>query len=361
MFWMLGYIKKLVILGIIFLTVLFVLFIINQTTQVVNLAGNVHPLLGQIVLFTLLAVYTAVIVIPLVAILKRPAVLFPPEDTEGEAYSAFIEKLAARLKKNPNIETADINPDDISSIEEALKGLNNKADESIKSAAANVFIMTAISQYGALDAVIVALAQFRMIWQVTLLYNQRPSLRELTYLYGNVFATAFLATRIENLDLLEDQLEPVIASIMGSSFSSMTPALNTAANIITNSVIQGSANAYLTLRVGVITKNYCASLTRQDRSQLRRIAAIQAAALLAKVLGSSTYNVTRAVIRATAKTGKRPFRYGQDVVTRSSRKTWDAGKTTLRKSEALAKRLGLALKGSGRRFKLYFVKPKPEE
>ncbi len=44
-----------------------------------------------------------------------------------------------------------------------------------------------------------------------------------------VFATAFFATRIENLDLLEDQLEPVIASIMGSSFSSLTPAFNTAA------------------------------------------------------------------------------------------------------------------------------------
>lgn len=171
---MLGYIKKFVILAIIFLSVLFVLFVINQTNQVVNLAGNVHPLLGQIVLFTLLAVYAAIIFIPLVAILRRPAVLFPPEDTEDEAYRVFIAKLAARLKKNPNIETADINPDDISSIKEALKGLNNKADDSIKSAAANVFIMTAISQYGALDAVIVALAQFRMIWQVTLLYNQRP-------------------------------------------------------------------------------------------------------------------------------------------------------------------------------------------
>ncbi len=357
---MLGYVKKVITLGIIFLTILFVLFVINQTNQVVTLAANIHPLFGQLVLLTLLAVYAAAVIIPLVVILKRPAVLFPPEDTEGEEYRVFLSRLASRLKKNPNVEATDINPDDLPSIEKALKGLNNKADESIKSAASNVFIMTAISQYGALDAVIVILAQFRMIWQVTLLYNQRPSLRELAYLYGNVFATAFLATRIENMDLLEDQLEPVIASIMGSTFSSMTPALNTAANLITNSVIQGSANAYLTLRVGVITKNYCASLTRQERSQLRRIASVQAAALLAKVLGESTYNVTRAVLRATAKTGKRPFRYGHGIVTRSTRKTWDAGKATLRKSEALARRFGGAVQDSGRKFKLNFIKPKPD-
>jgi len=356
-----GHLKKLVILVVLFLTLLFILFVINQTAQVVNLVSSINPLLGQVVLILLLVLYLAAVAVPLVAIIKRPAALLPPRDTEGEAYRLYLKKLAERLRKNTHLENKDIDFTNMAAIEEALNNLNRKADDRIKTAASNVFIMTAISQYGALDAIIVGLAQFRMIWQVTLLYNQRPTLRELGYLYSNVFATAFLATRIENLDLLEDQLEPVIASIMGSSFSSMTPALNTAANVITNSIIQGSANAYLTLRVGVITKNYCASLVHPERSNLRRVAAVQAAALLAKVLSESSYNVTRAVVRATAKTGKRPFRYGQEVVSKTSMKTWEAGKTTLRKSEDLSKRLGSALKDGGRRFKLFFVKPDPEE
>lgn len=356
-----GQLKKLIILAILFFTLLFILFVINQTAQVVNLVSNINPLLGQVVLFILLALYILAIAIPLMAIIKRPVALLPPRDTEGKAYQLYLKKLAERLRKNKHLANKDIEVTNMATIEEALTSLNIKADERIKTAASNVFIMTAISQYGALDAVIVALAQFRMIWQVTLLYNQRPTLREVGYLYSNVFATAFLATRIENLDLLEDQLEPVIASIMGSSFSSMTPALNTAANVITNSIIQGSANAYLTLRVGVITKDYCASLVRPERNKVRRIAAVQAAALLAKVLSESSYNVTRAVVRATAKTGKRPFRYGQEVVSKTSRKTWEAGKTTLRKSEDLTKRLGSALKDGGRRFKLFFVKPDPDE
>ncbi len=101
MFRVLGYIKKLVILGVIFWTVLFVLFVINETSQVVNLAANVHPLFGQFALFALLTVYATAVVIPLAAILKRLAVLFPPEDTGGEAYRVFIEKAGSKAKKEP--------------------------------------------------------------------------------------------------------------------------------------------------------------------------------------------------------------------------------------------------------------------
>jgi len=350
---MFGFIKRVLIMVALFLTVLMVIFVINQTNQLVSFAAGISPLLGQVALYLLLTIYAAVIIIPLVAIYSKPAALLPPENMESEAYRAYLKKLAARLAKNPHLEKVAVDPEQPKEIEVALKKLDGIADEAIKSAASGVFIMTAISQYGALDAVIVIITQLRMIWQVTTLYNQRPTLRELAYLYGNVFATAFLATRIENLDLIEDQLEPIIASLMGSSLSSMTPALNTAANIITNSVINGSANAFLTLRVGVITKQYCASLIRPERSTLRRAAMVQATALLAKVLSDSTYQVSRSILRATAKAGKRPFRYGHSVVSQATKKTVDAGKYTLKQSEELARRIGNAFKSSGRGLKLY--------
>lgn len=354
---MLGTIKKLVFLVAMFFTVLFVIFVINQTNQLVSLAAGVNAALGQVVLYTLLILYTFIIVVPLAILFKRPRALVPPTDIESEAYRNYLAKLSARLSKNPLLKDTAIDPGSSESIKEALKILNKHADEKIKESASGVFIMTAISQYGALDAVIVILSQFRMIWQVAFVYNQRPTLNEITYLYSNVFATAFLATKIENLDVLEDQLEPVIASIMGSSLSSLTPALNTAANVITNAVIQGSANAFLTLRVGVIARHYCAAIVRPERSSLRHAAAVRASALLAVVLGESTYKVTRAVVRATAKTGRRPFRYGHGLVTGASKKTWAAGKTTLKRSEDLARSLGKSVKESGKKLKYYFIKP----
>ncbi len=357
---MLGTIKKLVFLAAMFFTVLFVIFVINQTNQLVSFAAGINAGLGQVVLYTLLILYAFIIAVPLITLFKRPRALIPPADIESENYRDYLVKLTARLSKNPLLKDTAIDPGVPESIEEALKILNKHADEKIKESASSVFIMTAISQYGALDAFIVILSQFRMIWQVAVVYNQRPTLNEITYLYSNVFATAFLATRIENLDILEDQLEPVIASIMGSSLSSLTPALNTAANVITNAVIQGSANAFLTLRVGVIARHYCASIVRPERSSLRHAAAVRASALLAVVLGESTYKVTRAVVRATAKTGRRPIRYGHGLVTGASKKTWAAGKATLKKSEDLARSLGNSFKESGKKFKYYFKKPKAE-
>ncbi len=357
---MFGFIRKIMIVAVLFFTLLLVMFVINQTNQLIAFFAGLHPLLGQIVLFVLLTIYAAIIITPLAVIYSKPAALLPPADTEGADYKLYLKKLAARLSKNPYLDKLPLDAGNKEAIEAALRKLDAQADEVIKKAASGVFIMTAISQYGALDAVIVIITQLRMIWQVTTLYNQRPTLRELAYLYGNVFTTAFLATRIENLDLIEDQLEPIIASLMGSSLSSLAPTFNTAATIITNSVINGSANAFLTLRVGVITRQYCASLIRPERSTLRRAAMVQASALLAKVLSDSTYQVTKSILRATAKAGKRPFRYGHSLVSKATRKTVDTGKLTLKQGEELARRLGDAARNSGQKLKFYLDGTEPE-
>lgn len=348
------YVKQLMGLAVLVLAILFMLFVINQTAQIVNLAGSVNPVLGQVVLFVLLILYAAIIIVPVVWMAKMPRPLFPPVSTAGEEYREYITRLGHRLAKNPHLEGVSIVADDPASVEGALGVLNKKADERIKSAASNVFIMTAISQYGALDAIIVLIAQFRMVWQVTTLYNQRPTLRELIYLYTNVFATAFLASRIENLNLLEDQLEPVIASIMGSSLSSLTPAFSTAATVVTNSIIQGSANAFLTLRVGVITRMYCSSLTKQEKGQLRRAAAVQAASMLGKVLGESAYTVSRIVFKAAARAGKRPFRYGHDIITRTT-------KSTIKKSGEFVNDLTGTMKKRSGKFWVFSRKKLDEE
>ncbi len=341
---MLRYLKQLTGIIVLILTFFFLLFVINQTVQLVSYAGNVSPVLGRVVLYALLLIYAGIIIIPLLWIGRMPRALFPPEQTDGAAYHDYLCKLSRRLSQNPHLKGLTVDAGDISSLERALKVLDEKADEKIKAGAANVFIMTAISQYGALDALIVLLAQFRMIWQVTTLYHQRPTLKELTYLYSNVLATAFLASKIENLEILEEQLEPVIASVMGSSLSALTPAFTAAANIVTNAVIQGSANAFLTLRVGVITKMYCASLTRPEKGAIRRSAAFQAASLLGKVLSASAYTVSKIVFKAATKAGTRPLRHGQEFIVSASQNAWDASKKAGKKGAELAAGLSDMLK-----------------
>ncbi len=353
-----NHVRRIILLVALLLTVLFILFVINQTAQVVNLASTLHPFLGQVVLFILLIFYAALIIFPLVWAFKMPPALIPPEKEEGEEYKRYVENLGLRLAQNPHLEGLPVDPQDTSSIEKALAKLNEKADENIKSASSNVFIMTAISQYGALDTFIVLIAQFRMLWQVMTLYNQRPNLREILYLFSNVFATAFLASRIENIDILDDQLEPVIATIMGSSLTSLTPAFSATSTIVVNSVIQGSANAFLTLRVGIITKMYCSSLTRQEKSTLRRAAAVQAASMLGKVLGESGQTVSKIILRAAGRAGVKPFRYGQDLITKTGQSTWKAGKYTVKKGGGFVQDVTSLLKQKSMDFSNLFFKNK---
>ena len=71
--------------------------------------------------------------------------------------------------------------------------LEKESNQIIQRNASAVFLTTAISQNGRLDSLTVLATQIRMVWQIAHLYNQRPSLREMSWLYGNVAVTTLLA------------------------------------------------------------------------------------------------------------------------------------------------------------------------
>src|SRR5262249_32923873 len=160
---------------------------------------------------------------------------------------------------NPHLAGRSFQLNDQPGIEAALKVLDSQVDEMIKKTASTVFLSTALSQNGRLDALMVLTAQTRMIWQGACVYHHRPSLREMIRLYNNVGVTVFMASEIEDLDLTE-QVEPVIKTAISGSLASLLPGISSISSIVTQSILDGTANAYLTLRVGVICRTYCAAL-----------------------------------------------------------------------------------------------------
>ena len=80
--------------------------------------------------------------------------------------------------------------------------LDARAEDIIKDTASQVFISTAVSQNGNLDAILVLSAQSRMVWQVAHVYYQRPALREMAQLYANVIPTAFFASKLDDIDIV---------------------------------------------------------------------------------------------------------------------------------------------------------------
>jgi Domain of unknown function (DUF697) len=295
MTWAIRWIAALVIVSV-------TLFILNQTSQVVMLAHTLHPWAGRAVLVLLLGFYAVAIAVPVLIWTRIPKALTPPVDGEASPdYPKYIEALHARLKRNPR------SPNDLepgrAGIEAAFRSLDAQSGDLIRKTASTIFVVTAISQNGRLDGIMVLAAQTRMIWQITRMYNQRPSLQELLQLYTNVAMTIFVATELDDLDIA-DQVEPVITAAIGSSVVGMIPGAAMVASIVTQALLEGAANAYLTLRVGIICQNYCKSVfTPFDVKRARRQASLSAAKTLGTIVMGSSGKVVKAILDAAKKAG----------------------------------------------------------
>jgi len=269
----------------------FVLFVVNQTAQVVGLADRVSPAFGTAVLWFLLGLYAALLIVAAVFFLRLPEPLVPPESETEPGFTRHIEALRKRLGANPRLNGYDLSGRE--GIEKALKALDRECDVVIRDSASAVFVSTAISQSGRLDTIFVLTAHFRMVARIASVHSQRPSFRDLINLYANVAATAFVAGDLDEAEIGE-QIEPILSSAL-SAVSLSVPGVQAAASIVVNSIITGAANAFLTLRVGIIARRYCGSLVVYDRRALRRSATAEAAKLLGSIVKTGTARISRAL------------------------------------------------------------------
>jgi hypothetical protein len=272
------------------LLISFAVIIINQTSQLVTLADRVHPSFGSAVFWSLIALYGFCLIVPLFLLLRLPKPLNPPATELDPAFPRHLERLGKRLSRNPLLSDPTIVSRE--EIDNALITLDSAADHRSRAAASQVFITTAISQNGSLDALLVLAAQSKLILEIARVYYQRPTLRDLIFLYTNVGATAFIAGELEDLDLSE-QVQPVLTSVLGSAAGAI-PGLGAATNLFVNSVVTGTGNAFLTLRVGSICKQYCRATVLPERRAIRRMAVVEAASMLGVIARDGAKRVATA-------------------------------------------------------------------
>jgi hypothetical protein len=287
--------KKIVLFVSVLIIFFFILFVVNQTAQVIQLADKVSSSFGNFLLWALLLVYAILIFIPVFLFLSLPRSLAPPKSEDAPEFNAYLAALRKRLASNSHVKGLELL--NRQHVEQALSVLGKKSDEIIQRTASTVFISTAISQSGRLDAFLVLSAQSRMVWRIARLYYQRPTLRDLIRLYANVAGTAFLASELEDVDIRE-QVEPVLSSTLGA-LAVTIPGVQLAASLLANSVLTGTANAFLTLRVGIIARRYCGSLVITEKGTLRRTASAEAAKLLGSIVRQGTTKVSKALWKAS--------------------------------------------------------------
>ena len=304
-------IKKLVLPLSILVILGFILFMINQISGVYLLVRANSELAANVLLVALATLTLALICWPFILYAKLPKPLtLPRSEEELKTYQA---KLLRRLKSNQILKQAGAVPMSNESIDESLKVLDKEASKVIHETATAVFLTTSVSQNGKLDALTILATQSRMVWKLAHVYYQRPTLREITYLYANVAGASFLASEIEDLDISQ-QIEPVISSFLKSSAGRSIPVIGPTAHIVLDSLLEGSTNAFLTLRVGHMAKRYCGCNQVTTRSSLRKEAFHGATRELRTIIIESSGRIITGLAKATRKAGADTIRSGWEGI-----------------------------------------------
>jgi hypothetical protein len=138
-------------------------------------------------------------------------------------------------------------------------------------------ISTAISQNGRLDFLTVVFVNIKMIAKIVEAIGFRPTYPELAKLIVQVMTIALVAEGLENLDLNDVLPQQTLNSLGEVPF--IKPILS--------STTQGISNALLTLRVGIVAREYLMSNSESEVANIRKTAFLEAASLTPSVFADA--------------------------------------------------------------------------
>lgn len=153
--------------------------------------------------------------------------------------------------------------------------------------AKTMMVSTAICQNGKLDMISVFVVNLKMIKELVIAAGFRPSYIKLGKISARILITALIAEGIEDkvnlMEVLPDSFAKNIEKV---------PLLGTVAE----SVLQGTVNALLCLRVGIITRKYLfADSNLKTKADIKLEAIKESAVLLPSVVAEFTKTLGKAV------------------------------------------------------------------
>ncbi len=254
MTYFLRFLKFCGILSVIALAVIFFQF----NVFAMNFADSLRAGTGWMAFLALCALEAAGFALLFLSWYPRRSKLVLHASPTREQLDAFSAEMAKRLRGNELVRQAGISPDQPDFVPKALEALDAKAEEIIRQDSRRIFLGTALSQNGRLDAVIVFVALTRMVWRVSKIYNQRPTPAEIWSVYSTVSSSAFIAFSIDALDIPRTVTEAMNALLpaVGPHVAGTTmPFMGSAMTVFTSSMLDGAANGLLAVRCGILTKN----------------------------------------------------------------------------------------------------------
>lgn len=281
---------------------------------------------------------------------RAPRLVLRDDPTEADR-QAFARELERRLKKNPHVRAAGLRATDEHFLEKALDVLDARAGEEIRNSAKRVFLGTALSQNGRLDALIVFVSLARMVWRVSGIYNQRPTPAELWSVYSTVSSATFISFSIEALDIprtITESMNELLPAVTPAMAASSVPLMGPMMQQCTSAVIDGAANCLLAIRAGVVTRSAFrfAALGREEARQQAcvREAGTMLAEISRETVGAIVEAFRKQLVNLPASMGQKISETVGTVADSALEKTRGAAQSVARGGTAVA---GAVSNGAG--------------
>ena len=258
----------------------FLLSLVSAISQVADFADRAIPGAAVWIFWGLMLTFAGLLLFSLRLFFSLPKSPIPPAGDDPAAAQAYREALCEHLRRNPLLSGIEIASGD--DVPGAMATLGENADSLVKRTASTVFVSTAVMQNGRLDGLFVLVSQLRLVWRIAVIYRGRPSPRQLLSLYSNVGANVLIADNLQEVDFAEIAT-PIVAAIF-PSIKGGIPGLQGISTLLVNSLANGAANAFLTLRVGLIARAYCEALTVPAAGAVRKAATIESLSLVADIV-----------------------------------------------------------------------------
>lgn len=266
--------KVWLIILLVSLAILVLLGLVSSALEIGERLRNIHFSL-EIAFYVLIAVVIVVgIVYPIVGVFHKPIFsLDQLHDFDGNVKLKWCKKLVNNLIENTKLSEEE---------QVQLRGFlkeGNEADDrlieffdrkivpEIKSeifkTAKRVFIVTAVSQNSVFDMLGTASLNFMLIKKITELCGFRPNNLQIARLYVRVLSMTVLAGVLESINV-----EGIVSKVAESFISAPIASL---VGVAVASAMQGATNALLTVRLGVMTKNYLLNAdVSKTQSEIRK-------------------------------------------------------------------------------------------
>ncbi len=251
------------------LLVLFIL--IGSVLTIGDHLMSANTVLGIVFYVLVVALVIVGIVYPVVRVFTHPVFsLYRLHDQQGRAKMRWCRRLANNL-----IQNAELTAEERAAVHACLETGSDADDQLIaffnahivptldaetRSAAKAVFFATAISRSALVDIVTMLTINFNLVKAIVERCGFRPTTAALWRLYGRVMLSALVAAGLEDIDL-----DGLLGNLMGGGTGARI------SGSLLSSATQGTINAFLVYRVGVMTKRYlCAADGAPSFAKLRR-------------------------------------------------------------------------------------------